>query len=190
MKITIRDVPPRNAWALEQAGVHPLLARLFAARGIAQAEQLDDSLALFKREVVRDLKEPSLEIRAGTAERQMPKQRQENVLDHVVGGGCAEIERGDIAPNPRTALVEQREDLVFDRNRSDRSPRNERRWERQLDHVLKFLSRHLARLGILHAAAATSDAIAAESVTVNKRRPSGTYEIEAVSVASPVEVWT
>jgi single-stranded-DNA-specific exonuclease len=46
MKITIRDVPPRNAWALEQAGVHPLLARLFAARGIAQAEQLDDSLAL------------------------------------------------------------------------------------------------------------------------------------------------
>jgi single-stranded-DNA-specific exonuclease len=46
MKITIRDVPPRNAWALEQAGVHPLLARLFAARGIAQADQLDDSLAL------------------------------------------------------------------------------------------------------------------------------------------------
>lgn len=46
MKITIRDVPPRNAWALEQAGVHPLLARLFAARGIAQAQQLDDSLAL------------------------------------------------------------------------------------------------------------------------------------------------
>ena len=46
MKITIRDVPPRTAWALEQAGVHPLLARLFAARGIAQAQQLDDSLAL------------------------------------------------------------------------------------------------------------------------------------------------
>lgn len=46
MKITVRDVPPRSAWALEQAGVHPLLARLFAARGIAQPQQLDDSLAL------------------------------------------------------------------------------------------------------------------------------------------------
>jgi single-stranded-DNA-specific exonuclease len=40
-----RDVPPRVAFALEQAGVHPLLARLFAARGIRDAEALDDSLA-------------------------------------------------------------------------------------------------------------------------------------------------
>ena len=32
--ITLRDVPPRAAWALEQAGVHPLLARLYAARGV------------------------------------------------------------------------------------------------------------------------------------------------------------
>ncbi len=46
MKIITRDVPPRAAWALEQAGVHPLLARLFAARGISAKEQLDDSLAL------------------------------------------------------------------------------------------------------------------------------------------------
>jgi len=45
MQITVRDVPPRTAWALEQAGVHPLLARLFAARGITAAEQLDDGLA-------------------------------------------------------------------------------------------------------------------------------------------------
>jgi single-stranded-DNA-specific exonuclease len=45
MKITIRDTPPRTAWALEQAGVHPLLARLYAARGIRSAEELDDSLA-------------------------------------------------------------------------------------------------------------------------------------------------
>jgi len=28
MKFITRDVPPRAAWALEQAGVHPLLARL------------------------------------------------------------------------------------------------------------------------------------------------------------------
>ena len=44
-KIALRDVPPRAAWALEQAGVHPLLARLFAARGLRGAEELDDSLA-------------------------------------------------------------------------------------------------------------------------------------------------
>ncbi|EWS54562.1 single-stranded-DNA-specific exonuclease RecJ [Methylibium sp. T29] len=46
MQIAVRDVPPRTAWSLEQAGVSPLLARLFAARGITAAEQLDDSLAL------------------------------------------------------------------------------------------------------------------------------------------------
>ena len=42
--ITIRDVPPRTAWALEQAGIHPLLARLYAARGIASVDELDDGL--------------------------------------------------------------------------------------------------------------------------------------------------
>ena len=40
-----RDIPPRTAYALTQAGVHPLLARLFAARGIQSADDLDDSLA-------------------------------------------------------------------------------------------------------------------------------------------------
>ena len=35
MKIVARDVPPRTAWALEQAGVHPLLARLY--RGARRA---------------------------------------------------------------------------------------------------------------------------------------------------------
>ncbi len=39
-----RDVPPRACWTLEQAGVHPLLARLFAARGVTSADQLDDAL--------------------------------------------------------------------------------------------------------------------------------------------------
>lgn len=38
-------MPPRIAWALEQAGVHPLLARLYAARGVTQASELDDSLS-------------------------------------------------------------------------------------------------------------------------------------------------
>ncbi|PXW94689.1 exonuclease RecJ [Sphaerotilus hippei] len=44
-QIDIRDVPPRASWALEQAGVHPLLARLFAARGIRSQDELDDGLA-------------------------------------------------------------------------------------------------------------------------------------------------
>ena len=45
MKIEVRDIPPRAAWALEQAGVHPLLARLFAARGVSTRDELDDGLA-------------------------------------------------------------------------------------------------------------------------------------------------
>ena len=45
MKLLTRDIPPRTVWALEQAGVHPLLSRLFAARGILSADDLDTSLA-------------------------------------------------------------------------------------------------------------------------------------------------
>ena len=45
MKIVPRDIPPRSVWVLEQAGVHPLLARLYAARGITGTEELDDALA-------------------------------------------------------------------------------------------------------------------------------------------------
>jgi single-stranded-DNA-specific exonuclease len=41
-----RDVPPRVSFALEQAGVHPLLARLLAARGVRAAEELDNGLQL------------------------------------------------------------------------------------------------------------------------------------------------
>jgi single-stranded-DNA-specific exonuclease len=42
--IVVRDVPPRASFALEQAGVHPLLARLLAARGVRSAGELDDGL--------------------------------------------------------------------------------------------------------------------------------------------------
>ncbi len=45
MKIITRDIPPRAAWALEQAGIHPLLARLYAARGVLARDELDDALA-------------------------------------------------------------------------------------------------------------------------------------------------
>ena len=45
MKIQVRDAPPRAVWALQQAGVHPLLAQLYAARGVHSADELDDGLA-------------------------------------------------------------------------------------------------------------------------------------------------
>ncbi len=49
MILQTRDVPPRVAFALEQAGVHPLLARLLAARGVRDAAELDDSPAQLLR---------------------------------------------------------------------------------------------------------------------------------------------
>ena len=44
MKIIPRDIPPRAVWVLEQSGIHPLLARLYAARGVTGTEELDDAL--------------------------------------------------------------------------------------------------------------------------------------------------
>ncbi len=45
LRLQTRPVPPRAAFALEREGAHPLLARLFAARGVADAGELDDGLA-------------------------------------------------------------------------------------------------------------------------------------------------
>ena len=45
MKIQVRDIPPRSVWALQQGGVHPLLAQLYAARGVHSLADLDDGLA-------------------------------------------------------------------------------------------------------------------------------------------------
>ena len=44
MKIQTREAPPRTVWALQQAGVHPLLAQLYAARGVRSFDELDDGL--------------------------------------------------------------------------------------------------------------------------------------------------
>jgi single-stranded-DNA-specific exonuclease len=44
MKIQVRDVPPRSVWALQQGGVHPLLAQLYAARGVHSMGELDEAL--------------------------------------------------------------------------------------------------------------------------------------------------
>ncbi|MBL8287426.1 MAG: single-stranded-DNA-specific exonuclease RecJ [Rubrivivax sp.] len=49
MMLRTRDVPPRVAFALEQQGVHPLLARLLAARGVRDAAELDASPAQLLR---------------------------------------------------------------------------------------------------------------------------------------------
>ena len=43
-QIAIRPVPQRARLMLEQAGVHPLLARLYAARGVQDAGELDTRL--------------------------------------------------------------------------------------------------------------------------------------------------
>ncbi|NJA88622.1 single-stranded-DNA-specific exonuclease RecJ [Rhodocyclus tenuis] len=44
-RIVTRPIPPRAQWQLEQEGVHPLLARLYAARGIRSRDELDTSLS-------------------------------------------------------------------------------------------------------------------------------------------------
>ena len=43
-QLQARRVPPRLQWQLEQQGVHPLLARLYAARGITTKSELDYEL--------------------------------------------------------------------------------------------------------------------------------------------------
>jgi single-stranded-DNA-specific exonuclease len=45
MQFIVRDTLPRTAWALEQTGVPPLLARLYAARGVRSADELDTGAA-------------------------------------------------------------------------------------------------------------------------------------------------
>ena len=44
LQIKLRDAPPRAVWALEQAGISPLLARLFAGRGVRTPGELDDDM--------------------------------------------------------------------------------------------------------------------------------------------------
>jgi single-stranded-DNA-specific exonuclease len=45
MQFVTRDTAPRSAWTLEQAGVPPLLARLYASRGVRTPEELDTAAA-------------------------------------------------------------------------------------------------------------------------------------------------
>ena len=43
-QLKTRSVPPRLQWQLEQQGLHPLLARLYAARGVQTKSELDYEL--------------------------------------------------------------------------------------------------------------------------------------------------
>ncbi|MBK9446842.1 MAG: single-stranded-DNA-specific exonuclease RecJ [Betaproteobacteria bacterium] len=43
-RIIPREVPPRRSWQLEQQGLHPLLARIYATRGIESADELNYEL--------------------------------------------------------------------------------------------------------------------------------------------------
>ncbi|QKV54145.1 single-stranded-DNA-specific exonuclease RecJ [Comamonas antarctica] len=44
MKITLREIPAATLAALQQSGIHPLLAQLYAARGVHSADELNDGL--------------------------------------------------------------------------------------------------------------------------------------------------
>ncbi len=43
-RIVARNIPPRVVWQLEQQGLHPLLARLYASRGVTDKAELDYEL--------------------------------------------------------------------------------------------------------------------------------------------------
>ncbi|OQA33492.1 MAG: hypothetical protein BWY57_01163 [Betaproteobacteria bacterium ADurb.Bin341] len=43
-RLTTRSASPQHIWQLEQQGLHPLLARLYAARGVQDATDLDYAL--------------------------------------------------------------------------------------------------------------------------------------------------
>lgn len=45
MKIIPRTIPGASVSALQQAGIHPLLAQLYAARGVCSPDELDDAPA-------------------------------------------------------------------------------------------------------------------------------------------------
>ncbi len=93
MKIVARVIPPRSAWALEQAGVHPLLARLYAARGVLGKDELDDGLArLLPPDTLRGTREAAVLLADAIA----ADQRMCIVADYDCDGAtaCAVAVRG------------------------------------------------------------------------------------------------
>jgi single-stranded-DNA-specific exonuclease len=88
-----REVPPRVSFALEQQGVHPLLARLLAARGVRDASDLDDGLA---RLLTPDTLKGAVEAGRLLADAIQQRQRLCVVADYDCDGAtaCAVALRG------------------------------------------------------------------------------------------------
>jgi single-stranded-DNA-specific exonuclease len=87
-RIVVREVPTRATWTLEQGGVHPLLARLYAARGIRAMEELDTrSSALLPPEQLKGIAEAAVLLADAIA----AKRRLLIVADYDCDGatGCA-----------------------------------------------------------------------------------------------------
>jgi len=102
--ITTRDVPPRVAFALEQSGVHPLLARLLAARGVLSPDDLDDGLArLLPPSALKGAAEAATLLADAIAQRQ----RICIVADYDCDGAtaCAVALRGLVMLGAAPALV-------------------------------------------------------------------------------------
>jgi single-stranded-DNA-specific exonuclease len=87
-RITVREVPTRATWTLEQGGVHPLLARLYAARGVRGMEEIDTrSSALLPPEQLKGIAAAATLLADAIA----AKQRLLIVADYDCDGatGCA-----------------------------------------------------------------------------------------------------
>ncbi len=93
MILSPREVPPRVSFALEQQGVHPLLARLLAARGVRDASDLDDGLA---RLLTPDTLKGAVEAGRLLADAIQQRQRLCVVADYDCDGAtaCAVALRG------------------------------------------------------------------------------------------------
>ncbi|MDF0606450.1 single-stranded-DNA-specific exonuclease RecJ [Neisseriaceae bacterium TC5R-5] len=70
-RIICREVPPQHQQQLQQQGLSPLLARLYAARGIAQAAELDYSLkALLPYQSMKNIQAMAQRLADAIAQRQ------------------------------------------------------------------------------------------------------------------------
>jgi len=104
-RVLPRDCPPRAAWALEEQGLDPLRARLFAARGVRSRDELDPDLA--------QLAPPSLLKGADDAARRLADaiaagQRLCVVADYDCDGAtaCAVLMRGLVLLGAAPAQVD------------------------------------------------------------------------------------
>jgi hypothetical protein len=83
---------------------------------VPRASKLSQHLfASLQRQVVRNLEQPSVQIRLVAIQREMPKQREERVLNDVFGLLHSEPKRPDVPQQLRRAPIEQGKNVRFDR---------------------------------------------------------------------------